>query len=82
MSQIANRVSTPDEFVPLVVALTAIKRLGGRNLPSTSTLREHGYQGRFDLVRLASGKLAVRSADLPAIAAQYGAPVGNVDAAA
>lgn len=58
-----------------------IRALGG-DPPNTSTVRGHGYSGAFNLYRLPNGKLGVLRADLPAIAAQYGAPAGNVEIAA
>ena len=54
---------------------------GVANPPPITTLRTHGYDLRFNFVRLENGKLAVLEKDLPAIAALY-ARQGNVRAAA
>ena len=72
MPEIVGNTPSRDALTPLTEAPLAVGRLGGCP-PNVTTMRGHGYQGRFDLIRLPSGKLAVRTADLPAIARLYGA---------
>ena len=73
--------SASDSLVPFVDLSPTLRRMGA-NPPSYASLKGHAYSGKFEYVRLPSGKLAVRSGDLPAIAAQYGAPAGDVGVAA
>ena len=81
MKSIAAGSPLLEDAIPFVNVNAELRALGACP-PDTSTLRGRGYNGSFDMYRLPNGKLAVLRADLPSIAAMFGAPAGNVRIAA
>ena len=81
MKSIAAGSPLLEGVVPFVEVNAELRALGATP-PDTSTLRGRGYNGAFSMYRLPNGKLGVLRADLPTIAAQYGAPAGKVGIAA